>query len=277
MIVAHDLYTSLGMRPEWGPMDGPQAVSEQSLIEQAIDRLPAGAVVVYDANSVFSVAYAADQRKHPVVLRLTAQRAQSLLGEALRDGIDRRLVWKPSRYERKSHPQLPAEAAVAGRLIVQRVQPSDGSAAFLLALFTTLEVETDQILALYGRRWNIETDLRSLKGTLELEQLTCTTPEMVAKEIDLAMLAYNLVRAVTYLAAQKAGLAPRDFSFTRVRNVVRAFGPRIAAARNQQEAKELYETMMYCVGQAKLPKRRRRPSTPRKVWGRPQVYPKRKA
>jgi transcriptional regulator GlxA family with amidase domain len=30
---------------------------------------------------------------------------------------------------------LPAEAAVAGRLIVQRVQPSDCSAAFLLALF----------------------------------------------------------------------------------------------------------------------------------------------
>jgi len=277
MIVAHDLYTGLGMRPEWGPMDGPQAVSEQSLIEQAIERLPAGAVVVYDANSVFSVAYAADQRKHPVVLRLTAQRAQSLLGEALRDGIDRHLVWKPSRHERKSHPQLLAEAAVAGRLIVQRVQPSDDREAFLLALFTTLEVETDQILALYGRRWNIETDLRSLKGTLELEQLTCTTPEMLAKEIDLAILAYNLVRAVTYLAAQKAGLAPRDFSFTRVRNVVRAFGPRIAAARNQQEAKELYETMMYCVGQAKLPKRRRRPSTPRKVWGRPQVYPKRKA
>jgi hypothetical protein len=36
-----------------------------------------------------------------------------------------------------------------------------------------------------------------LKGTLELEQLTCTSPEMVAKEIDVAMLAYNLVRAVT--------------------------------------------------------------------------------
>jgi putative transposase len=277
MVVAHDLYTGLAMRPQWGPMHGTQAVSEQGLIEQAIDRLPAGAVVVYDSNSVFSVAYAADRRQHPVVLRLTAQRAQSLLGEAWRDGIDRRLVWKPSPADRKSHPQLPAAAAVAGRLIVQRVQPSNGSEAFLLALFTTLEAGTDQILALYGCRWNIETDLRSLKSTLELEQLTCLTPEMVAKEIDLAMLAYNLVRAVTYLAAQKAGLAPRAFSFTRVRNVTRAFGPRIAAARDQQEANQLWETMMYYVGQAKLPQRRRRPSSPRKVWGRPQVYPKRKA
>ena len=166
---------------------------------------------------------------------------------------------------------------MAGRLIVQRVQPSNGSEAFLLAVFTTLEADTDQILALYGCRWNIETDLRSLKSTLELEQLTCLTPEMVAKEIDLAMLAYNLVRAVTYLAAKQAGLAPRAFGFTRVRNVIRAFGPRIAATQNQQEAKDLWEKMMYYVGQAKLPKRRRRPSSPRKVWGRPQVFPKRKA
>jgi hypothetical protein len=278
MVVAHDLYTGLAMRPECGPMHGPQAVSEQGLIDQAIDRLPAGAVVVYDANSVFSVAYAADQRQHPVVLRLTAQRAQCLAGGPLQDGIDRRVVWKPSRYDRKSHPQLPAAAAVAGRLIVQRVQPSNRSEPILLALFTTLEVESDPIVALYGDRWNIETDIRSLKSTLELEQLTSTTPEMVAKELDLAMLAYNLVRAVTYLAAQKAGLAPRAFSFTRVRNVVRAFGPRIAAAPNEQEAQKLCETMMYYVGQAKLPRRRRRrPSYPRKVWARPQGFPKRQA
>jgi len=277
MVVAHDLHTGLGMRPQWGPMHGPQAVSEQGLIEQAIDRLPPGAVVVYDANSVFSVAYAADQRKHPMVLRLTAARAQRLAGEELRDGVDRRLVWKPSRDDRRSHPQLPAAAAVAGRLIVQRVQPSNGGAAILLALFTTLEGEAEQIVALYGGRWNIETDLRSLKSTLELEQLTGTTPEMVAKELNLAMLAYNLVRAVTYLAAQQAGLPPRAFSFTRVRNVIRAFAPLIAAAQDEQEAQELWEKMMYYVGQAKLPQRRRRPSYPRAVWGRPQVFPKRKA
>lgn len=278
MVVAHDLHTGLAMRPEWGPMHGPEAVSEQALIERSMGRLPEGSVVVYDANSCFSVAYAADQRGHSVVLRLTEARAQRLLGGSLQDEIDRRVVWKPSRDDRKSHPQLPADAVVAGRLIVRRVQPSDGSEAFLLPLFTTLEAEVDQVIPIYGGRWNIETDLRSLKGTLELEQLTCTTSEMVAKELNLAMLAYNLVRAVTYLAAQKSGLPSRAFSFTRVRNVIRAFGPLIADAQNEQEAQELCEKMMYYVGQAKLPKRReRRTSYPRAVWGRPQTFPKRKA
>jgi hypothetical protein len=276
MLVAHDLDTGLAMRPQWGPMHGEQAVSEQSLLEQALDRLPSGAVVAGDANlGVFSVAYAATQRGHPVLLRLTRARAQRLAGGPLRDGIDRRLQWRPTREDRRSHPELPMDACVAGRLIVRQVQPSDGSQAFLLALFTTLEGEPDEIVELYGQRWNIETDLRSLKGTLELEQLTCTSPEMVAKEINVAMLAYNLVRTITYLAAQKAGLSPRAFSFTRVRNVINAFAPLIANAKDQREGRRLFDKMMYYVGQAKLPKRKR-PSYPRAVWGRPQVYPKRK-
>ena len=50
MVVAHDLITGLGMRPEWGAVNGPCAVSEQSLFEQAVKRLPDHAVAVADAN-----------------------------------------------------------------------------------------------------------------------------------------------------------------------------------------------------------------------------------
>ena len=278
-LVAHDLYTGLAMRSQWGPMHGPQAVSEQGLLEQALDRLPSESVLVGDANfGVFSVAYAATQRGHPVLLRLTAARAKRLAGEPLRNGIDRHLEWKPSRDDRRNHPALPAEAGVPGRLLVCQVQPSNGAAPFLLALFTTLAAPSDQMVNLYGQRWNIETDLRSLKATLGLEQLTCNTAEMVAQEIDMAMMAYNLVRAVTYLAAQKTGLPPCAFSFTRVRNVLYAFAPLISAATDERQARKLWDDMMYYLDQAKLPKRRRqRPSYPRAVWGRPQVYPKRKA
>ena len=277
MLVAHDLDTGLAMRPQWGPVHGDQAVSEQSLLELAIDRLPKYAVLVGDANfGVFSVAYGADQRSRPVVLRLSSVRAQCLAGGPLQDGTDRRIQWKPTRWDRKSHPQLPADACVEGRLIVRQVQPSDGKAPFLLALFTTLKDHADQIIAIYGKRWDIETDLRHLKGTLGLEQLTCIRPEMVAKEIDAALMTYNLVRGVTCLAAQKAGLPPRSFGFKRVRNVIHAFTPLIAAAKDPQDAAELVERMMYYVGQAKL-YQRKRPSYPRAVWGNPRTFPTRKA
>jgi len=180
VVVAHDLHTGLAMRPEWGPMYGDQAVSEQALLQSAIDRLPAGATVLGDANfGVFSVAYAATERKHPVLLRLTADRARRLAGGDLHDGIERTIVWKPSPADRKAHPQLPADASVHGRLLVRQVQPDHGGTPFLLALFTTLSSFVEEVFELYGKRWAIETDLRTLKSSLCLDQLTCATADMV--------------------------------------------------------------------------------------------------
>ena len=278
MLVAHDLRTGLALRPEWGPMHGSQATSEQKLAETVMGRMPEGAVLVADANfGVFSVAYAAAQRGRPVVLRLTQVRAFHLANGPLQDGLDRTIIWKPTREDRRSHPDWPAEARVQGRLIARQVQPNNGAAPFLLYLFATVSAGRDEVVNLYGQRWNIETDLRSLKSTLALEQLSCTTPEMVAKELNLAMAAYNLVRAITYIAAERAGIPPRGYSFTRVRNVVEAFTPLVANAKSPQEAQKYFDQMMYYVGQAKLPKRKkRRPSYPRAVWGKPKSFPHRR-
>ena len=119
-------------------MNGPHAVSEQRLFEQAVQRLPEQAVVV----------------------RMTATRAKSMWKGPLRDGIDKRIDWKPTKVDRQTNPALPLEACVSGRLIVSRVQPNDGSASFLLCLFTTLEEDVEELLNIYGLRWNVETDIR---------------------------------------------------------------------------------------------------------------------
>lgn len=278
IVVAHDACTGLAMRPQWGALYGGGAISEQRLLEQAIERLPAGSVVMGDANfGVFSVAYAATQRGYPVLLRLTAVRAKALAQAPLRDGMDLRISWKPSREERRRHPELPLDACVEGRLMVRQMHPDNGQQPFLLALFTTLAEEAHGLFELYGRRWYIETDLRSLKDTLRLDQITSTTPDMVAKEIDVAMMAYNLVRAVICAAAQKADLPPRGFSFTRVRDVINAFAPLIAAAADERQAQQIAGNMMYYVAQAKLPQRKsKRRVYPRAVWPHPRKYPKRK-
>src|ERR1035438_5758627 len=103
LLAAHDLYTGLALRREWGAVNGSEAVSEQGLLEKLIERLPSEATVVGDANfGVFSVAYAAAQRGRPVVLRLTIARAQHLAGGPLQDGTDRRIQWKPTRADRRS-------------------------------------------------------------------------------------------------------------------------------------------------------------------------------
>jgi len=279
LLVAHDLHTGLAARPEWGPVNGDKdkRVSEQGLLERIIDRLPSEAILMGDANfGVFSVAWAAAQGGHPVILRLTTVRAMHLAGGPLIDGADRRIQWKPTCQDRRSHPGLPGDANVSGRFIVRQVQPSNGAEPFLLALFTTLEDPPEQVVEMYGKRWNIELDLRQLKNTLRLDQLTCTSEEMVAKELDVAMLTYNLVRAVIYLTALKAGREPREFSFTRVKNVLQAFLPRIEAAADERTRRKLYADMEYYLSRSTLSQRERRSYT-RAVWPKPKTYPARRA
>lgn len=278
VLVAHDLHTGLAMRPVWGPMYGPDAVSEQGLLEQAIGRLPNGSTVIGDANfGIFSVAWTGTQKGHPVLLRLTLERAQRLAGKQLRDGADSEVKWKPSRLDRRSHPELPADAFIKGRLMVRQVMPGNGEKPLLLALFTTLPLSQQDVYEIYGQRWNIETDLRTLKSTLQLDQLTCTTADMVAREIDLSMAAYNLVRSLIALAAEQSGIRPRDYSFTRVRRIVQVFAPALAAAPDSDAASRIFDQIMKYVHQAKLPRRKRKRSAyPRAVWPRKQPFPNRK-
>jgi Transposase DDE domain len=162
-------------------------------------------------------------------------------------------------------------------LLVRQVQPHSGGAVFLLPLFTTFSSSVEQVYGLYGRRWAVETDLRTLKSTLCLDQLTCWTPDMVAKEIDMGITAYNLVRALIGLASQHSGIPPRGYSFTKVRRILQIFGPALANTPGQQAAARIFDQIMTFVQQSKLPRRKRkRPSYPREVWKRGATFPNRK-
>lgn len=279
ILLAQDLVTGLGMRPVWGAVSGPNAVSEQSLFKLAVIRLPSGAIVVADANfGVFSVAHAAIMLNHPVLVRMTLARARKLLLQApLRDGIDKRVTWRPSKADLANNPELKSTDCIHGRLIVTQVQPSDGKDPFPLCLFTTLEEDKDEIIHIYGQRWNVETDIAVLKGKLRVAHLKCTTPEMVNKEIEIAMLGYNLVRAIIDKVAKEEGIAPRRFSFTRVKNIINVYGPRFTAARTRKEVQTLETQMYQDIRLAKIPNRKEPRSYPRASWSAPKPFPRRKA
>jgi hypothetical protein len=101
---------------------------------------------------------------------------------------------------------------------------------------------------------------------------------MVAKEIDMGIAAYNLVRFVTCLASRQRGLPPRGYGFTKVRRIIRTFAPLVAAATDARQAQRIFDQMMHYVQQAKLPRRKgKRPTYPRQVWNKGDHFPKRQA
>jgi len=276
IVVLHDVDSGLAERPYWGPMYGPRAVSEQALAEQATQHVPPGSVIIGDRNfGIFSVAYQAQQQGHGIIVRLTAVRAHKLAGGAISRAVDQPVEWRTSRWDGKKNRTWAADASVQGRLIAQLV--GRGKHKQWLYLFTTLTLPAEQIVACYGKRWRIETDLRSLKQTVRLQQLSVQSADMMEKELLVAVLAYNLVRTIMYLAAERSGGDPRQLSFTYACNIVLDGYPKILAARGAKQREQELDGIIELVARCKLPRRTKRRSYPRAVWGRGFHFPIRKA
>jgi len=277
IVVAHDVVSGLAVRPVWGPIGGTAAVSEQGLAKIIMGRLPAACGVTGDRNfGIFSMAWHAAEQAHPCLFRLTDARAQKLNGGVLPlTGSDRQIRWNPSREDLRSNPEISAESVVAGRLLAFRTHEAGGKWQ-ILYIFTTLTLAPQKILELYGYRWNIETDLRSLKREVRLHMLDTQSATMVAKELVLGVAAYNLTRAAMNTAAKALDLNPRQLSFSRAQDLINAFLPVFANANSEEARQHIMQQMLRAFSQSKLPNRPNRRSAQRTIWPRPCSFPKRK-
>jgi hypothetical protein len=270
-VVLHEVQTGMAEAPQWGPMYGPQAVSEQGLASRALDQLPAGSVILGDSNfGVLWVAYEAQRRGLGVVLRLTEARARKLHGGPISQEGESTVVWRASRFDGGKHHCVPAQATVTGRLIARRV--GRGQAKQWLYLFVTAAGTSQEMVDLYGGRWNIETDLRSLKRTVRLHHVAVKSSAMLDKELFMAICAYNLVRAVMCLAARQSGRDPRQLSFAQVLNVVDCAWPKLAGAATPAEFEREFTRVLELAAQCTLPKRRHHRSYPRALWPRQRGF-----
>ena len=129
---------------------------------------------------------------------------------------------------------------------------------------------------IYKLRWNVETDLRSLKRTAAIHKLSGQSVDMVEKELMVAVTAYNMVRAVMCVAARRAGMQPRELSFSGALAVVQAGLPGLAQADGEVDREERLERMLNNAARLKMPKRSQQRSCPREVWGQGGKFPPRK-
>jgi hypothetical protein len=259
---------------------GPYRSNELRLWRRLWDQLQAGDVVVGDR---FYGAYAdltqLVARGCDGVFRLRGARARTIdFRQGKRLGQEDRLfVWprsasRPRTLSAKEFASLPPRVTVRVLRFHTRVK---GFRSRTIMVATTLldpvRYPLEQVAALYGDRWTVELRLREVKTTLRMDILRSQSPDVVRKEILLHLVAYNLIRALMWQAAQEHGRPLHRLSFAGTTERFQIVVPYLFRCRGRAQAVAMYRLLLSWIASDLVPDRPHR-IEPRVVKRRPKTY-----
>ena len=192
-----------------GPCRG-KHTGEQALFRQLMPRLDFGDIILADRyhcnyfTAALLMAQGVDLVTRQHQRRITDFRRGRRLGRR-----DHLVDW--IRPQRPAWMDAETYAAMPERLSMR--ETDIGGRVLVTTLNDAKSVSAKDIDALYGRRWQVEVDLRSIKAEMGMDILRTQSAPMVDKEIAVYLLAYNLVCALMVRAAAGVGVAPRSLSF----------------------------------------------------------------
>ena len=251
------LGTGASMNMALGKYKG-KGTGETSLLKQIYGSLKKGDIVVADRHycsywlicALIQMGVDICFRKHQA--RHTDFRKGTRLGKN-----DHCISWKksarPEGMSKEEYALLPEEITLREiRYVIE--EPGRKQQPFVIV--TTLldakgdnAITTDEIAELFGFRWNVELDFRSIKSNMNLAHVRCKSPEMVHREFWITLLAYNLIRTTIALAATLADMKPRQISFTSACQFVLAGWQEICRMGDSAQLEEYCRKMLLSISQ----------------------------
>jgi len=222
--------------------------SEQAQLYAMWDRIPRGAILITDRKFCsFYILAQLRRRRIDMIVPLHQRRdAGKLISRGKAIGKDQWIVtFDLAAQLRKKYddPSLPKYLKV--RLI--RVRYRSGRTKKTLWLVTTLlapqRYRQRDIVALYRKRWGIETRIGSLKTTLEMGILRSKSAAATRLEVAATLLAHNLTWAVIHQAARRSETPADRISFAGAIKTILAFSSRLQVATGSARV-DLYNRML---------------------------------
>lgn len=249
------------------------------LARQLWSRLKQGDVVLADRGfCAYSDLAELKGRGVDAVIRLhQARRADLRQGRRIGAG-DRLVVWQrpakcPPDISQEEFAQMPETLEV--RLIrLQVAVPGFRTKEVMLVstLTNAGQYPAEEIRKLYGERWQIELHFHQIKVLQQMDVFRCKTPEMIEKELQVHLVAYNLIRCFMQRAAHVHSMPLARISFKGSQDTVRHFAAAIhACSSNRKKQDELIAQMLAIIASDPVPERPNR-SEPRAKKRRPKNY-----
>jgi hypothetical protein len=249
------------------------------LLASLWDRLSKGDIVLGDRGFCsYGAMTALLGRGVDTVMRLHSMRKVDLRrGKRLGPG-DQLVEWgRPAQAPLHVTPAqwqlLPQKLAVR---LIRVVVETPGFRTRHVLIATTLtdaaRYPADALRELYARRWTIELHFAQIKTILGLDVLRCQSPDMIGKELQIHLIAYNLVRALMQKAAHLHDMALERISFKGTLDTLRHWAAAIhASSKTPRKQAELSRRMLEAIAADPLPLRPGR-AEPRAKKRRPKTH-----
>jgi len=193
---------------------------------------------------------------------------------------DRLITWKkpphkPANFTQQQWEALPATFTV--RVLRVRVRTHKGRCKTLTLVTTLTDPKlwpAELLAALYARRWKIERYWDDIKTTLQMDMLSCQSPEMIHKELQMHFIAYNLIRSIMGEAALTCQVPLERISFKGALDAAVEYSRAIdkIPVRHRNRRRTLYLEMLATIASDLVPERPDR-REPRCQKRRPKAYP----
>jgi hypothetical protein len=259
---------------------GPYRRSELSLVGSLWGQLQRGDIVLADRfYCTYVILAELLSQGCDAVFRLHGGRSRTMdFRKGKRLGReDRLMTWDrpticPRGLSRDQWMSLPEHLTVR----VLRFSPHvPGFRSRTITVATTLldsaAYPSQEIAALYGDRWMVELRLRDIKTTMQMGVLRGKSADVVRKEILMHLLAYNLIRALMWQAAQTHGRPLHRLSFAGTVEHLNALAPYLWVYAGTDRFDALQALLLEWIARDKLPLRPGR-IEPRAVKRRPKEY-----
>ena len=254
--------------------------SEVMLVSALWEHLQGGDIVLADRfYCTYAIVAELRARTCDAVFRLHGARSRTLdFRKGKRLGHeDRRMTWDrptvcPRGLSRQQWMTLPEHLTIRVLRFATQV-PGFRSQTIVVAttLLDPVVYPRKEIAALYGDRWIIELRLRDIKTTMQMDTLRGKSPDVVRKEILMHLLAYNLIRALMWQAAEKHTRPLHRLSFAGTIEHLNALAPYLWLYARTRRSRTLYALLLQWIARDKLPYRPGR-IEPRAVKRRPKEY-----
>ena len=272
------LSLATGLLTTWAV--GPWRQSEIALLQTLWEGLRAGDVLLADRGFCnWGILAQRLQRQVHAVLRVKG-RCRRDFRRGRRLSRDERLVsWTKPRPRGASFTLAQWNAlpeVLTLRLIRCRLEIAGFRTQKVILVTTLLDsgcYPPAALSQLYYRRWAMELTLRNLKVTLQMDHLSCKTPENLEREIRLHFLMHNLVRRLMLEAARRHRVPLERVSFAGSLAAARRYSEALLQARSQARRAHLRAELFRVLADDLTPFRPGR-REPRAVKRRPKPYPR---